>query len=244
MRLLLVGIALLLAGSAYFDGAVAAPTGPAGVNATPKRIPGLRFKAATRNHIVDDVGIPHILGEIINTSKRKVLLPQVEVTLFGQNNRVLQRIPAYTRCIFLLRPGDSAPVDVPYIERQQVARFTIAAKGIVTTMAPMRGVSFSDLEFSIVPGGPLFGFVQVGGAIRNRSRIDYYFPEVCVAGVNARGRFLVVGDVPTFTPQLPAGQVNYFQGQVGGYPAPAARGARFYLKVCRLEDVTNWGCNG
>ena len=243
MRFLLVAITVLLAGSAYLGHVAAAPSGPA-EGLTAVRVPGLRLKASTRNVVVDEVGFPHILGEIVNNSTKKVLLPQVEITLFDKNNRVLQRIPAYTRCIFYMRPGDSAPIDVPVVETQPVDHFTIAVKGVVSNREAMRGVSFSDLEFSIVPLGPLAGFVQVGGVIRNRSRFDYYFPEVCAAGVNARGRFLVVGQVPTATLQLPKGQINTFQGQLGEYAAPNAKGARFYLKVCTEDDVVDFGCGG
>lgn len=242
MRFLLAAVALVLLGSTYLNGVAAAPSGPA-EGLTAVRVPGLRLKASTRNVVIDEVGIPHVLGEVVNTSKSKVLLPQVEVTLFGKNNQVLQKIPAYTRCIFYMRPGDSAPIDVPVIETQPVDHFTIAVKGIVSQREAMRGVSFSDLEFSI-PLGPLAGFVQVGGIIRNRSRFDYYFPEVCAAGVNAKGRFLVVGQVPTATLLLPKGQINTFQGQLGEYAAPNAKGARFYLKVCTEDDVADFGCGG
>ncbi len=235
---------LVLASVAVLQPVAAAPEPAAGEGATPARIVGLRIKRGTLNAGQDDIGAFHILGEVLNASNKKVLLPQVEVRLIGANGQVFRTIPAYTSCIFYMRPRDVAPFDVQFFEPKPIKDFQISVKGIVSNRQAMRGVSFSDLEFSIVPAGPLAGFIQVGGIIRNRSRFDYLFPEVCVAGVNAQGKFVIVGQVPTATLQLPRGQINTFQGQVGAYPVPTAAGVRFYVKVCTEDDVVDFGCGG
>jgi hypothetical protein len=209
-------------------------------------IRGLRLKNATMNVIQDDIGAIHIMGEIVNASGRKVLFPAIEARLFRPNGRFFRSVPAYTSCVWHMKPNGVAPFDIQFFETARIGRVTITVKGVVSNRKTVDGVRFNNVRFKhrpVVWYDPLGGFVDVSGILRNLSRNDYYFPEVCAAAVNPRGRFLAVGQVPTATLQLPRGQTNTFNGTIGSYPIQArVASVRVYLAACTEDDLVENLC--
>ncbi len=241
-------VAAVVAGTFAFvpspPAAATPPSGPA--EALLKPIRGLRVKPGTVNTIKDDVGAYHIMGEIVNGSGRKVMLPQVEAKIYQANGRFLRSIPVPTSCVVHMLPRAVAPFDVMFFETKPIGRVTLHVTGVVTTRKFPIGVSLEDLQYYVHPDAwydPMAGFVNVSGTIRNRSRSDYYYPEVCAAAFTSAGKFIVVGQAPTLTMQLPRGQTNAFSGDIGSYPAPAkVIGARIYFDACTEDDIVDNLC--
>lgn len=211
-----------------------------------QRVPGLRVNRLSTQVITDDIGIRHFVGIGVNRSTKNVMGVQINVRLLDRQGRELQVIPAPPLCVWFVRPGDSFPFDVPIIAPRPIGRIEAFVTGIPTDRPGMVGVVLDQAKWRLEPpGSPLAGFVYIEGLIRNRSNVNYYFPEACGAALNRRGKVIVAGQAPTTTQQLPPRQINGFSGDIGSYPAlqPVA-GVRIWLKVCREDDVLDGLCGG